>query len=85
MLMILKCLPFRIQNKDAYGLGEVEKQSQTQSFFAEKICVGGNENILDEAIFIDGGEIVMQGEADELREKEKGSIDEIFRRKFYVK
>jgi ABC-2 type transport system ATP-binding protein len=43
------------------------------------------EKILDEVIFIDGGEIVLQSDADELREKEKGSIDEIFRRKFYVK
>ena len=43
------------------------------------------EKILDEVIFIEGGEIVLQENADELREKEKGSIDEIFRRKFYVK
>ncbi len=43
------------------------------------------EKILDEVIFIDGGEIVLQSDADELREKEHGSIDEIFRRKFYVK
>ena len=43
------------------------------------------ESILDEVIFIDGGEIVLQGEADELRKKEKCSIDEMFRRKFYVK
>ena len=43
------------------------------------------EKILDEVIFIDGGEIILQENADELRKKEKGSIDEIFRRKFYVK
>lgn len=43
------------------------------------------EKILDEVIFIDNGEIVIQSNADELRTKEKCSIDEIFRRKFYVK
>ena len=43
------------------------------------------EKILDEVIFIDNGEIILQGNADELRKKEKSSIDEIFRRKFYVK
>lgn len=42
------------------------------------------EKILDEVIFIDNGEIVLQENADELRTKEKSSIDEIFRRKFYV-
>ena len=40
------------------------------------------ERILDEVIFIDKGEIVLQSECDELRKKENGSIDEIFRRMF---
>ena len=43
------------------------------------------ERILDEVIFIDKGEIILQDSADNLREKENCSIDEIFRRKFYVK
>jgi ABC-2 type transport system ATP-binding protein len=43
------------------------------------------ETILDEVIMIDGGEVVLRGEADELRKQEKCSIDEMFRRKFYVK
>ena len=43
------------------------------------------EKILDEVVFIDNGEIILQSNADELRTKEKCSIDEIFRRKFYVK
>ena len=43
------------------------------------------EKILDEVVFIDEGEIVLQENADKLRKKEKSSIDEIFRRKFYVK
>lgn len=40
------------------------------------------ERILDEVIFIDKGQIVLTADSDELRKKEKGSIDEIFRRKF---
>lgn len=40
------------------------------------------EKILDEVIFIDKGKIVLQSDADELRNKEKASIDEIFRRMF---
>lgn len=40
------------------------------------------ERILDEVIFIDDGKIALIENADKLREKEKASIDEIFRRKF---
>lgn len=40
------------------------------------------EKILDEVIFIDKGKIVLNSKADELREKEKSSIDESFRRMF---
>ena len=40
------------------------------------------ERILDEVIFIDKGKIILQSQTDELRKKENGSIDEIFRRMF---
>ncbi|MDE5888533.1 MAG: ATP-binding cassette domain-containing protein, partial [Bacilli bacterium] len=40
------------------------------------------ERILDEVIFIDDGRIVLTSDADELRTKEKSSIDEVFRRMF---
>ncbi|MDO4963218.1 MAG: ABC transporter ATP-binding protein [bacterium] len=40
------------------------------------------ERILDEVLFLDKGKIVLQSGADELRNKEKLSIDEIFRRDF---
>ena len=40
------------------------------------------ERILDEVIFIDDGKIVLHEDADELRQKENSSIDEIFRRMF---
>ena len=39
------------------------------------------ESILDEVIFIDKGKIILNENADTLREKEKKSIDEIFRSK----
>ncbi len=40
------------------------------------------ERILDEVIFIDKGKIILQSDADKLRKKENGSVDEIFRRMF---
>ncbi len=40
------------------------------------------ERILDEVVFMNNGEIVLTSSADELRNKEKTSIDEIFRRYF---
>ena len=40
------------------------------------------ERILDEVIFIDSGKIILHSNTDELRNKEKSSIDEIFRRMF---
>ncbi|MBQ4100455.1 MAG: ABC transporter ATP-binding protein [Oscillospiraceae bacterium] len=40
------------------------------------------ERILDEVVFIDKGKIVLTSDCDELRTKENGSIDEIFRRMF---
>lgn len=40
------------------------------------------ERILDEVIFIDHGEIILQDNADHLRTKYHSSIDEIFRNKF---
>lgn len=42
------------------------------------------ENILDEVVFIDEGQIIIHEKAEKLRKKEKCSIDEFFRRKFYV-
>ena len=40
------------------------------------------ERILDEVIFVDKGKIILTSSADELRNKEQASIDEIFRRFF---
>ena len=40
------------------------------------------ERILDDVVFIDKGKVVISSSADELRAKEKASIDDIFRREF---
>ena len=40
------------------------------------------ERILDEVIFMDNGKIILTSKADELREREKSSIDDVFRRMF---
>lgn len=40
------------------------------------------ERILDEVVFIDKGKIILTSSADQLREKENASIDEVFRRMF---
>ena len=43
------------------------------------------EKILDEVIIIDNASIVLHENAEQLRKQEKCSIDEVFRRRFYVK
>ena len=43
------------------------------------------EKILDEVIMIDNASIVLHANAEALRQQEKCSIDEVFRRRFYVK
>jgi len=40
------------------------------------------ERILDEVIFIDKGKIILQSDADKLRNEENASINDIFRRSF---
>ena len=40
------------------------------------------ERILDEVIFLDNGKVVLHEDCDTLRDRENGSIDEIFRRMF---
>ena len=55
------------------------------TLFISTHMISDIEKILDEVVFIDEGNIVLHESADKLRKKEKGSIDEIFRRKFYVR
>ena len=55
------------------------------TLFISTHMIADIEKILDEVVFIDDGKIVLQENANKLREKENSTIDEIFRRKFYVK
>lgn len=52
------------------------------SIFISTHLISDIERILDEVIFIDNGRIVLTSSADELRNKEKSSVDEVFRRMF---
>ncbi len=56
--------------------------SEDASVIISTHLISDIERILDEVIFIDKGSIVLSSSADELREKENSSIDEIFRRRF---
>lgn len=56
--------------------------SEGSSVIISTHLISDIERILDEVIFIDNGEIILTSSADELRNKEKASIDEIFRRRF---
>ena len=56
--------------------------NQNASIIISTHLISDIERILDEVIFIDKGKIVLQSSTDELRNKEKASIDEIFRRMF---
>ena len=56
--------------------------SENASVIISTHLISDIERILDEVIFIEKGKIVLQEEADKLRNKEGSSIDEIFRRMF---
>lgn len=56
--------------------------SENASVIISTHLISDIEKILDEVIFIDKGQVVLQSDADKLRKKEKSSIDEIFRRMF---
>lgn len=54
---------------------------QDSSLLITTHIISDIEKILDEVIFIDKGKIILNENADTLREKENASINEIFRRK----
>lgn len=56
--------------------------SEGASIIISTHLISDIERILDEVIFVDKGKIILTSLADELRNKEKTSIDEIFRRYF---
>ena len=58
---------------------------RSATLFISTHMIADIEKILDEVVFIDGGEVILHENVKELRKKENATIDEIFRRKFYVK
>ena len=69
-----------------YRLDTILKNfDRNATLFISTHMIADIEKILDEVVFIDEGQIVLHDNADKLRKKEKCSIDEIFRRRFYVK
>ena len=54
------------------------------TLFISTHMIADIEKILDEVVFIDNGEIILHESVEKLKKKEKATIDEIFRRKFYV-
>ena len=60
----------------------ISNSNKNSSVLISTHLISDIERILDEVIFIDKGKIVLQSDAEKLRKKEKGSIDEIFRRMF---
>ena len=55
------------------------------TLFISTHMIADIEKILDDVVFINNGQIVLQGNAQQLKEKENCTIDEMFRRMFYVK
>jgi ABC-2 type transport system ATP-binding protein len=55
---------------------------ENSSILISTLLIADVERILDDVVFIDGGNIVLSGAADEIRDGENASIDEIFRRMF---
>lgn len=54
--------------------------NEKASLIVSTHLVSDIERILDEVVFINNGEIILQSDADELREKYNSSIDMIFRK-----
>lgn len=60
----------------------LENLSEDSSMIITTHYIGELERIFDEVIFLGDGKVIEQGDAEELREKYKGSIDEIYRKIF---
>ena len=54
--------------------------SEDSSLLISTHLISDVEKILDQVVFIDQGQIVLHEKADELRDKNNCSVDEVFRR-----
>lgn len=60
----------------------LENLSEDSSMIITTHYIGELERVFDEVIFLGDGKIIEHGDAENLREKYKGSIDEIYRKIF---
>ena len=60
----------------------LENLSEESSMIITTHYIGELERIFDEVIFLGNGNIIEHGDAEELRVKHHGSIDEIYRKIF---
>ena len=60
----------------------LENLSEDSSMIITTHYIGELERIFDEVLFLGDGKVIEFGDAEELREKFKGSIDEIYRKIF---
>ena len=56
--------------------------SQKSSILLSTHIISDIEPLLDQVVFLKGGEIFLQGETDDIREKHGSSLDELFREVF---
>lgn len=60
----------------------IKNYSDTSSILIATHLIQEIENICDEVIFLSKGEVVLQGNVDEIREEKGKSIDALFREVF---
>ncbi|MCI5870737.1 MAG: ABC transporter ATP-binding protein, partial [Streptococcus sp.] len=60
----------------------ITNYSEDASVLISTHLISEVESVLDDVIFIKDGEVLLQGDADDLRTKYKQSIDSLFREQF---
>ena len=60
----------------------IQNYSEEASILLSTHLIGDVENILDDVVMLRGGEVVLSGAADDIRQKEGQSLDAVFREVF---
>ena len=60
----------------------IQNYSEEASILLSTHLIGDVENILDDVVMLRGGEVVLSGAADDIRQKEGESLDAVFREVF---
>ena len=82
LTFIIFMMSFYVEAQTIRVLRPIGLDNENASVIISTHLIADIERILDEAVFIDKGRIVLQGDTDDLRRQENASIDEIFRRMF---